>query len=246
MLIFWMFTYLYFFIWYCFSLRKKDFSLFDLAWGSGVILPAIIAFPERASPIKSLLIFLLLLWAIRLTVHLTQRHRHVGKDKRYLEMSQTWGRLWPIHGFFKVFLLQSTIACFTILPALFLILSPAESIPTISYLGGIIAGLGFVLESAADYQLKQFKLKKTAVPFMREGVWRYSRHPNYVGEVMFWWGIWIFSLPYIPYWTFLSPLMMHLLIRYVSGVPLIEKHWKKNRAFPSYEKEVPIFWPFYF
>lgn len=245
MIAFWMLSYLYFFVWYCISLRKKDFSLFDLAWGGGVILPAIVAFPFRMSLIKSILIILISLWAIRLTVHLTDRYRRVGKDRRYQEMSQTWGKLWPIHGFVKVFLLQSTIACFVILPPLLLILSSADSIPMISYLGATIAGLGLVLESVADYQLKEFKLKKSQTPFMREGVWKYSRHPNYVGEVIFWWGIWIYCLPYIPYWSVLSPLMMHLLIRYVSGVPLLENHWKKNPEFPIYAKEVPIFWPFF-
>lgn len=244
MIAYWMITYLYFFVWYCISLRKKDFSFFDLAWGGGVILPTIVAFPTRISPIKSILITLTILWAIRLTVHLNERYRRVGKDRRYLDMSQTWGKFWPIHGFFKVFLLQSTIACFVILPVLLLILSPAYSIPMISYLGVLIAALGLVLESVADYQLKLFKLKKSQDPFMRDGVWKYSRHPNYVGEVVFWWGIWICCLPYIPYWTVLSPLMMYLLIRYISGVPLLENHWKKNPDFRSYEKEVPIFWPF--
>ncbi len=244
MFVFLMLTYLYFLVWYGISIRKKDFSLFDLAWGGGVVLPAIIAFPFRMTPIKILLITLILLWAIRLTVHLTERYRRVGKDKRYQEMSQNWGKLWPIHGFFKVYLLQSTLACFVILPVLLLILSPADSIPMISYLGAFIAALGLLLESVADYQLKQFKLQKSQIPFMREGVWKYSRHPNYVGEVIFWWGIWICCLPYIPYWTVLSPIMMHLLIRYVSGVPLLENHWKKNPEFLSYEKQVPIFWPF--
>jgi steroid 5-alpha reductase family enzyme len=240
---FFVFTYLYFFIWYLLSLQKKDFSIFDLAWGGGVILPAFIAFFSRVTPVKSLLIVLIFLWAARLTLHLTRRYQQMGEDRRYKAWMQIWGNSWRLQGFFKVFFVQATIAVIVIIPALSFILSDTESIATVSYLGSIISGFGLSLETIADYQLEQFKLKKSPQPFLREGVWRYSRHPNYVGEVLFWWGIWVFCIPSISYWTVICPLILYLVIRYVSGVPLVEQAWKAKPSFATYEKEIPIFWP---
>lgn len=238
--------YLYFLIWYFVGIRRRDFSVFDVAWGSGLLLPIAIAAATHPplSNGKILLLFLVIIWAVRLTFHLSSRYMSQGKDQRYKELESPWGNRWRLHGFFKVFLLQATFASIIILPELsYMLLPHATAIGPLSLLGVVVALVGFRVESIADSQLKDFKSQNERPPFFREGLWKYSRHPNYVGEVMFWWGLWLFCAPHVPLWTIVGPLTIHLLIRYVSGVPLIEKRWKEKSGFEEYANAVPIFWP---
>lgn len=241
-------VYLYFFICYLISIKKKDFSLFDLAWATGLLLPLALAafFTPPLSTGKIILVTLVLVWAVRLTSHLSMRYRTHGKDRRYQKMESSWGNRWQLHGFFKVFLIQATLAWIIILPEiLYLLLDHKVSIGPLSLVGIVVALIGFRIEAIADSQLADFKNDPSHPPFLQEGLWKYSRHPNYVGEVLFWWGVWIFCSAHVPIWTVISPLTLHLLIRYVSGVPLVEEQWKKNPAFAAYAASVPVFWPFF-
>jgi steroid 5-alpha reductase family enzyme len=99
----------------------------------------------------------------------------------------------------------------------------------------------------ADLQLKFFKKNpENKGKFMTCGLWRFSRHPNYFGEAVFWWGIFIVACSCEKGWiTFYSPLIITLLLRYVSGVPLLEAEFKKRPGFEEYAKEVNCFIPWF-
>ena len=111
-------------------------------------------------------------------------------------------------------------------------------------MGIALFAVGFLLETVADSQLQAFRNKrdKPKGSILKTGVWRYSRHPNYFGEALLWWGLYLFAVPK-GYWTFFSPLTITLLLRFVSGVPLLEKHFKSNSEFQQYMKETNIFFP---
>ena len=101
-----------------------------------------------------------------------------------------------------------------------------------------MAIVGLLLETIADWQLYTFKKdEKNKGLFLTEGLWRYSRHPNYFGEAVFWWGIFIVACSFEKGWfTFYSPLIITLLLRYVSGVPILEKEFEKRPGFKEYQQ----------
>jgi len=109
--------------------------------------------------------------------------------------------------------------------------------------GVIVWAAGFYFEATADKQLKQFlQNPKNKGKIMQSGLWAYSRHPNYFGEVTMWWGIWL--LNFNPnWWTILGPLTITFLILRVSGVPLLEKKYEGRSEFEDYKKRVSIFIP---
>jgi steroid 5-alpha reductase family enzyme len=114
------------------------------------------------------------------------------------------------------------------------------------YIGLIVWIFGFIFESVADYQLKKFleKRKKSDKKIMDEGLWKYSRHPNYFGEVTMWWGLFFISI-ITEMWllTIISPITITYLILKVSGIPLLEKKYKNDTEFKKYAKKTSIFFP---
>jgi steroid 5-alpha reductase family enzyme len=115
----------------------------------------------------------------------------------------------------------------------------------IQIIGLTIWTFGFVLEFLADSQLKSFLANQNNHgKILQDGLWRYSRHPNYFGEVLQWWGLWliIFTLPF-GWLALISPVMITVLILFVSGVPLLENKYKNNKNYQNYAKRTSIFVP---
>jgi len=112
----------------------------------------------------------------------------------------------------------------------------------------VIASLGLGIETIADLQLYYFKKNpKNHGLFLKSGLWRYSRHPNYFGEAVLWWGLYILACSVSNGWiTFYSPLIITLLLRFVSGVPLLEKEFAKRPGFKQYCEETNVFIPWFY
>jgi steroid 5-alpha reductase family enzyme len=139
-------------------------------------------------------------------------------------------------GFSYVFMMQAVFSILINASSLFAMLNSAgQGIGSLDILGAAVFAIGFIMEAVADHQLQTFRNNKQRAPgsIINTGLWRYSRHPNYFGEALLWWGLYLFtcSLPPKGFLYFFSPLIITLLLRYVSGVPLLEKHFKNNPAF---------------
>ena len=116
------------------------------------------------------------------------------------------------------------------------------------YLGLAVWLFGFTFEAVGDYQLKVHLADKTEgkKKFIDWGLWRYTRHPNYFGEAVLWWGIWLIACSdYLGWVTFYAPLFIGLLIRYVSGVPLLEQKYKDKPEWQQYCHETNCFFPWF-
>jgi steroid 5-alpha reductase family enzyme len=115
----------------------------------------------------------------------------------------------------------------------------------IDFAGVLIWIIGFTFEAAADYQLTQFKSKpENKGKIITIGLWQYSRHPNYFGEAVQWWGIFLLAVT-VPFgWiTIISPILITILVRYVSGVPMLERKYQGRADFEAYKKTTSIFFP---
>lgn len=145
--------------------------------------------------------------------------------------------------------MQGLFALIVNAPALYvMIYSNSESLAWLDYLGVAVWAFGFAFEWVGDEQLKMHLADQSPgkSKFITWGLWRYTRHPNYFGEAVLWWGIYLlaFSVPY-GFATIFAPIFIGLLIRYVSGVPLLEEKYEDNTEFQAYCQETNVFVPWF-
>jgi len=237
--------------WFAISLIYKDNSLADVAWGLGFLIIAV--YTLLSAPhfhARSLLTSILILfWATRLSGYIwLRRKKRRGEDFRYAQWRRKWGRFFVLRTYFQVFLLQGMFMLIIALPVMAInSTGNQKALGFIDILGLAVWIAGFIFETAADRQMSRFK--KDAANrgrILTEGLWKYSRHPNYFGEALMWWGIMMLALPVANGWIMvISPLLMTILLRFVSGVPMLEKKYAGNPEFEAYARRTNAFipWP---
>lgn len=232
-------------IWFIVSVIKKRNDVADVAWGLGFVLLAWLSFFISGFSFKALLVnSLVTVWGLRLALHIYNRNKNKPEDSRYLEWRKTWTNFY-LRSFFQVFMLQGVFLFLISLPVFFINHSVSNSFGILEAVGFIVWGIGFYFETTGDKQLKEFLSdSKNKGKLMDKGLWRYSRHPNYFGEVTQWWGIYIIALS-MPgaFFTLVGPLTISFLILFVSGIPLLEKKYAGRPDFEAYKKKTSIFIP---
>ena len=224
----------------------QDNSIIDIFWGSGFIIITIFAlFLSSEITLKKLLVLsLVTIWGLRLTLHIYLRNRGRGEDFRYRNWRNTWKNFY-LRSYFQVFMLQGMIMLIISSPVLLIISGDAPEVGFLEILGILIFTTGFLFESVGDYQLLHFR-KNAANQgrLIKTGLWSYTRHPNYFGEALLWWGIWLMAIAETDgLFTIISPLLITFLLRYVSGVPMLEKKYKHHPEWEEYKRKVPPFIP---
>lgn len=229
---------------------KNNNSIVDMGWGIGFILIAIHGLLTSstitlAGYVISSMVFI---WGLRLFLYISVRNWGKPEDYRYVAMRKKWGTKLPrLQVFFKVFMLQAFFMMIVAAPihAAFLITDEVNLFWII--LGIIIFIIGFYFETVGDMQLRKFVTNpENKGKIMQSGLWKYTRHPNYFGETMMWWAIFIVicSVP----WGLISiigPVFITLLLLFVSGIPLLEKKYKSRPEFIEYSKRTSIFFPWF-
>lgn len=223
--------------------RRNDVA--DIAWGLGFVLMAWIAFAFSEMSLRSVLVNVLItIWGLRLAFHIARRNLKKPEDSRYAAWRATW-KFFYLRSFLQIFMLQGVFLYVILLPVLFIHASDPASLHILDIIGAIIWMTGFFFESVGDSQLQNF-IRNPAHKgkIMDQGLWAYSRHPNYFGEVLQWWGIFFctLALPY-GYVTIVSPLLITFLILFVSGVPMLEKKYAGRADFEAYKKRTSMFIP---
>lgn len=235
--------------WFVVALVKKDNSVADIAWGLGFVLVAVATFIRRGSLFLPLLVTgLVVVWGARLAVHIFLRNRGRGEDPRYGGWRRKWGRSFVWRSYLQVFLLQGFFLLVISSPVV--LVNTDRNYPYKETDLQLAAGLllwcaGFFFEAVGDAQLARFKRDPANKgKIMDRGLWRFTRHPNYFGESLMWWGIFLLALE-VPYgWTtVVSPLLITFLLIRVSGVPLLEKRYAGNVEFQAYARRTSVFIP---
>ena len=184
------------------------------------------------------------IWGLRLSWHITRRNWGRGEDKRYVAMrASIRGYIWKSLG--MVFGFQSAMVLLVALPLFVVFRQDYSGMITFKILGILIWGLGLGIEIMADRQLRSFQQKRTSSEqILESGLWSISRHPNYVGEAIVWWGFALFAFTPQTWWVCISPMVMTWLLRYFTGVgPLEEDLLARKPLYASYVQRVPVFWP---
>jgi len=227
------------------ALRRNDVA--DIAWGIGFIVTAISAmiFTDSVTPRGLIAMFLVALWGVRLSSHVFLRNRGKCEDLRYRKWRQEWGKQAVVRAYFQVFLLQGLLIIIISMPVTTSITSGQNPLSLLDFLGACIWFAGFVFETAGDYQLMKYKRDPANKgQIMTHGLWKYTRHPNYFGEVALWWGVYLIALSVPQGWaTIIGPMTITYLILKVSGIPLLEEKYKDNPEFQMYKKRTSAFFP---
>lgn len=193
-----------------------------------------------------LLLILVVIWAGRLGTFLFRRILRVGKDARFDEIKVSFIR------FLNTWTLQGLWVTLTLAAALAAITTPTRKELGLCALSGtLIWVFGFAIEVTADAQKSRFRMKpENEGQFIDSGLWSWSRHPNYFGEIVLWIGVAIIALPVLRGWqwvTLISPVFVALLLTKVSGVPLLEKRadekWGAQEDYEAYKERTPVLIP---
>ncbi len=232
-----------------FRIKSKRVDVVDIAWGVSFIAGYLAM--QLFRPTNSATIILsgvmITAWGLRLSWHIFRRFLRSDKqDERYTKLMSSWPPSNKItQSLFRIFIPQAIIASIVALPVIVVYLYKP------SYGGIVIAGLvvwliGYATEAAADRQLRNFIIHSKPNELMQSGLWRYSRHPNYFGEVTMWWGLAIMACSTGLWWLgIIGALTITMLICLVSGIPLAEARSTSKKGWDDYKRTTSVLipWP---
>ena len=248
------------------SVCITNVSIVDMAWGAAYTIQVFIYYFCHEYNWQNLLVLILVgLHGARLAIFITYRNAGHGEDPRYQDFRRRMGgdkHYWWV-SFFQVFVLQAVInlgvgsvwGLFILRTSLDRIhnkhqVTPVEPITALMIIGAIITFAGTLMESIADFELYNHKNDpEMRGKLLTTGTWSLCRHPNYFGETLFWWGTYFWSCAVGQYWAIYGPVVMTLLIVFVSGVAILEDGRRKEKYGEAYEeyvsktkKFIPFIW----
>lgn len=238
----------YFSLFFLIGTVKKNNGLVDIAWGLGFVAVSWFSILRRLpvfSYSQAVLAILISFWGLRLFYHLFKRNVGKPEDFRYVNFRNNWKKLFLLRAFFQIYMLQGLFQFVIVLPVILPQKVMFQPNLYLFFAGLALFGIGFVFESLGDSQLKQFKSDPANKgKIMQEGLWKYTRHPNYFGETVIWWGIALLAFSGgVSFIAILSPITITLLLLFVSGVPMLEKAMKDKPGFAQYAEKTSIFFP---
>jgi steroid 5-alpha reductase family enzyme len=243
-------------------LQRNDVA--DVMWGPGVLVAALTALltsgeTMRSGPLAYLICGLIFAWAARLAWQIGSRFlSKAQEDSRYASWRKSWSHFY-LRSYLQVFLLQGLLMMLVAMVAIAVATyrDGARYQPAVVFTGCLVFAFGFAFEAVADAQLNAFvKAKTKKADILTAGLWRYSRHPNYFGEVTTWWGLWIIAIApafadptsaslVTAALALVSPVTITILILKVSGIPMLEAKYVGNKKFDAYKQQTSAFFPWF-
>jgi steroid 5-alpha reductase family enzyme len=228
------------------SVVRRDVSIVDSLWSLLFLLALLVylAASGTTGPRSWLITVMVAAWALRLSLYITVRNHGEPEDRRYQAIRRNNEPHFWFKSLYIVFLLQGFLAWVVCLPALAAVSGQTPPGP-LDYAGLALWLVGMYFEVVGDWQLARFRRgKREAGAVLDTGLWRYTRHPNYFGEALLWWGVYLIALSAGAWWTIFAPLLMTFLLLRVSGVALLEKDIADRRpAYRDYIRRTNAFFP---
>ena len=233
--------------WFVVSVIIERNDTADIAWGFGFIVAALTALVTNHNhkAIAIIAVILVAIWGLRLGIHIGLRNLKKPEDQRYKIWRDTWGKWFYLRSYIQIFMLQGFLMFLVVFPVLVIENYADKNFSPLLIIGALIWVFGFVFESIGDKQLKKFLIDpKNKGQIMMSGLWKYTRHPNYFGEITQWWGLAVIALSCRHGWIgLLGPITITFLILKVSGVPLLEEYYDNNPAYQEYKLKTSVLVP---
>lgn len=224
--------------------KKHNNGIIDIYWGLGFFMIAGFGYltNAHATLVQTITVGLIGLWSLRLSLHLYQRNWKKAEDYRYVELRRQWQS--RLSTYVKIFLVQGLLQFLVALPIIHIMSQTNQAITPFTWAGILGFGCGFLFEAVGDYQLKRFVKTKKKDDVMTQGLWSITRHPNYFGNALMWYGVAIIAIGSWSYgWLVLSPILMNVLLVKVSGVPILERRYRGVEAYRIYAGKTSCFIP---
>lgn len=237
-------------------------DIVDVGWGLSFIILVWSWWPIGQSSwshlntwVGTLVAVMATVWGMRLSLHILERFVHSRhEDQRYVDLKARWPRQSVIVRYIRIFLAQALLASIIALPAFVILVSCGGSSWALSSneitLIWVIASIwiaGFIIETVADLQLRSFLRRRKGDTIMKTGLWRYSRHPNYFGELVQWWAIGglgvMCAYDYMIVAALAGPFVISYLILFVSGIPPAEARASRRPDWADYKRRTSALIP---
>lgn len=226
-------------------------DIIDMMWGVVIVVLAAASFLANPEGVdiglntQTVATLLVTIWGVRLVYHITRRLLKTTEDPRYKALRKKWRGGDAINSYVRVFVVQAVLAVVVAAAVICINTADETAIGVWAWIGVGVWMVGFLCESIGDWQLKRFLERSSSKnALMTSGLWRYTRHPNYFGEAVQWWGIWIMALS-LPFgWMgIISPIVITYLLLCVSGVPLAERRAARKHGWKAYMNRTSMFIP---
>lgn len=230
---------------FIFSVIFGNASVYDPYWSVQPIV-IVIAFAVKAPVIglaQVLPMIAVFIWGLRLTANWAYTfHGMEHQDWRYTQLKEQTGKLYPVVNFLGIHLVPTLIVYGCTLPVVFtLVYAPAFNLGSAVFF--IVSLMAVLLQGTADYQMHKFR-KSRKGGFIREGLWKYSRHPNYLGEILMWWGIALALVCIMPqYWYLIAGAFANTLLFVFISIPLADKRQSRKPGFEKYKASTRMLLP---
>ncbi|MBQ9980454.1 MAG: DUF1295 domain-containing protein [Oscillospiraceae bacterium] len=229
---------------FIFSVIFKNASIYDPYWSvQPIVIVIAIAIGQEITVWRLLPLIAVCLWGVRLTANWAYTFHGLGhQDWRYTMLREQTGVFYPVINFIGIHMVPTLIVWLCTMPVVFTLTSPG-TLNAGSVIFFILSLCAMTLQGTADYQMHSFRRSRTG-RFIRTGLWKYSRHPNYLGEIMMWWGIALAAVCTLggPWWLIVGAAANTVLFFSVS-IPMADKRQSRKEGFAQYKKETRMLLP---
>lgn len=230
---------------FIFSLLFQNASVYDPYWSVQPISILFLLLTEFRPTMSAVLpLIAVALWGIRLTANWAYTFKNLtAQDWRYTMLKEKTGKLYPLVNFFGIHLVPTLVVYACILPVVYTLAdAPAFNIGAAVFF--IVSLAAVLLQGTADCQMHAFRKRGTG-GFIRSGVWKWSRHPNYLGEILMWWGIGLAGLCVMPQrWYLLLGAVLNTLLFLFISIPMADTHQARKKGFEAYKSQTRMLLPF--
>lgn len=229
---------------FAFSLIFKNASIYDPYWSvQPIVIVLCMALYTGLNAYGALLTIVVCIWGVRLTINWAYTFRGMAyQDWRYTMFKEKTGAFYPLINFFGIHLFPTLVVYACVLPIVYaLALGAKLSVGSVLFLGLSLCAVA--LQGMADIQMHKFR-KNGVGGFIRVGLWKYSRHPNYLGEILMWWGVALSFVCALPsFWYLASGALLNNLMFLVVSIPMADKRQARKQGFSDYKSKTRALFP---
>lgn len=229
---------------FLFSVLLGNASVYDPYWSvQPIVILTVCAIGKELTVVRALLLAAVLLWGVRLTANWAYTFGDLThQDWRYTMLKEKTGGLYPFVNFTGIHLVPTLIVYACILPAVYAFLHESTwNIGSIAFF--CLSLCATVLQGVSDYQMHRYRKHKTA-PFIRDGLWKHSRHPNYLGEILMWWGVALSVLSVFPHaWYLVLGALANTLLFLTVSIPMADGRQSRKPGFAEYKEQTRMLLP---